>query len=569
MTSNSMVVSSVVVAALPRREQVGQGCRTMATFDYIVVGAGSSGATLATRLTESGTHKVLLLEAGTEGSNYFWSRVPVGVSKMIDLPAVNWCFSAEPDEGSGGRRIEVPRGKMLGGSSSINGMVYIRGQAQDYDHWAQLGNRGWSWQDVLPVYKKMENYDGGSDELRGRGGPLRVTDTPRHKIPLLETMIEAANQIGLPFNPDLNGATQEGIGMSQVTIAKGRRQSTAYCYLDPARSRANLTVETGALAEGLVLDGKRCVGVRYSVNGQKREAEASREVIVCSGSINSPKLLELSGIGQGERLRGLGITPVHELKGVGENLRDHYSPRVKFAITAPNATFNDNARGWRLAREALKYALFGEGFLATTSVPIRMYFRTRPGLETPDATISILPFLYERVGHERRIAKRRGITMNVNVLRSESIGSIHAKSADPAEPPAIRFNFLSAKHDRDGLLAAIRKGRELMATSPLKEITGEEIAPGAHLKTDDELLEWVRNNAETTYHPVGTCKMGNDPMAVVDPELRVHGIGGLRVADASIMPTLTSGNTNAPCIMIGEKCAAMVLAAAQPHKAAA
>ncbi len=542
----------------------------MATFDYIVVGAGSSGATLASRLTESGNHKVLLLEAGTEGSNYFWSRVPVGVSKMIDRPAVNWCFASEPDEGSGGRRIEVPRGKMLGGSSSINGMVYIRGQAQDYDHWAQLGNRGWSWQDILPVFKRMENYDGGLDELRGRGGPLRITDTPRHKVPLLEKMIEAANRIGLPFNPDLNGPTQEGIGMSQVTIARGRRQSTAFCYLDPARSRANLTVETGALAASLILDGKRCVGVHYTVNGQKREASASREVIVCSGSINSPKLLELSGIGQGERLRALGITPVHELKGVGENLRDHYSPRVKFAITERNATFNDNARGWRGAREALKYALWGEGFLASTSVPIRMYFRTRPGLETPDATISIAPFLYERVGQERRIAKRCGITMNVNVLRSESTGSIHAKSADPAEPPAIRFNFLSSQHDRDGVLAAIRKGRELMATSPLKEITGEEIAPGAHLKTDDELIEWVRHNAETTYHPVGTCKMGNDPMAVVDPELRVHGIAGLRVADASIMPTLTSGNTNAPCIMIGEKCAAMMLAAAgQERKAAA
>lgn len=543
----------------------------MATYDYIVVGAGSAGATIASRLTESGALSVLLLEAGTEGSNYFWSRVPVGVSKMIDLPAVNWCFSSEPDEGSGGRRIEVPRGKMLGGSSSINGMVYIRGQAQDYDHWAQLGNRGWSWQDVLPVYKRMENYDGGSDELRGRKGPLRVTDTPRHKIPLLEKMIEAANKIGLPFNPDLNGATQEGIGMSQVTIAKGRRQSTAYCYLDPARSRANLTIEKGAMAETLVLEGRRCTGVRYSVGGHKREARASREVIVCGGSINSPKLLELSGIGQSGLLRSLGIAPVHELKGVGENLRDHYSPRVKFAITAPNFTFNDNARGWRLAREALKYALWGEGFLATTSVPIRMYFRTRPGLETPDATVSILPFLYERVGHERRIAKRRGITMNINVLRSESTGSIHVKSADPAAPPAIRFNFLSAQHDRDGLLAAIRKGRELMATSPLKEITGEEIAPGALVQTDDELLGWVRHNAETTYHPVGTCKMGNDPMAVVDPELKVHGIAGLRVADASIMPTLTSGNTNAPCIMIGEKCAAMVLAtaAAGERKAAA
>ncbi len=375
-------------------------------------------------------------------------------------------------------------------------------------------------------------------------------------------MIEAAGKIGLPFNPDLNGPTQEGIGMSQVTIAKGRRQSTAFCYLDPARGRANLTIDKGALAETLILEGKRCVGVRYAVDGEKREARASREVIVCTGSINSPKLLELSGIGQGDRLRGVGISPLHELKGVGENLRDHYSPRVKFEITAPNFTFNDNARGWRGAREAFKYALWGEGFLAMTAVPIRMYFRTRPGLETPDATVSIAPFLYERVGQERRIAKRRGITMNINVLRSESVGSIHIKSADPAEPPAIRFNFLSSQHDRDGVLAAVRKGRELMATSPLKEITGEEIAPGAQLQTDAELLEWVRNNAETTYHPVGTCKMGNDPMAVVDPELRVHGIAGLRVADASIMPTLTSGNTNAPCIMIGEKCAAMVLAAA-------
>jgi choline dehydrogenase len=534
----------------------------MVPYDYIVVGAGSAGATLAARLSESGAHKVLLLEAGTEESNYFWSRVPVGVSKMIDHPAVNWCFSSEPDEGSGGRRIEVPRGKMLGGSSSINGMVYIRGQSQDYDHWAQLGNRGWSWQDILPVFKRMENYAGGSDELRGRNGLLKITDTPRHKIPLLEKMIEAANRIGLPFNPDLNGVTQEGIGMSQVTIAKGRRQSTAYCYLDPARGRANLTVEKGALAETLILEGKRCVGVRYAVGSDKREARAAREVIVCSGSINSPKLLELSGIGQGERLRALGIAPVHELKGVGENLRDHYSPRVKFEITAPNFTFNDNARGWRGAREALKYALWGEGFLGMTSVPIRMYFRTRPGLESPDATVSIAPFLYERVGQERRIAKRRGITMNINVLRSESVGSIHVKSADPTEPPAIRFNFLSSQHDRDGVLAAMRKGRELMATSPMKEITGEEIAPGAHLQTDEELLEWVRNNAETTYHPVGTCKMGIDPMAVVDPELRVIGIEGLRVADASIMPTLTSGNTNAPCIMIGEKCAAMVLAAA-------
>jgi len=538
------------------------------TYDYIVVGAGSAGAVVASRLTESGRHRVLLLEAGTQGSNFFWSKVPVGVSKMIDDPAVNWCYSSEPDEGSGGRRIAVPRGRMLGGSSSINGMVYIRGQAQDYDHWAQLGNRGWSFQDVLPIFKRMERFEGGSDEFRGRDGILPVTHTPRHKVPLLEKIIEAAEKMGLPYNPDQNGATQEGVGMSQVTITKGRRQSTAFCYLDPARDRANLRIDQGAIAESLILEGRRCVGVRYSVNGQKREARATREVIVSGGSINSPKLLELSGIGQGERLRALGIAPLHELPGVGENLRDHYSPRMKFEITGRNLTFNDNARGWRLAREALKYALFRDGFLASTAVPIRLYFRTRVGLETPDATISIAPFLYEMVGKERRVSAQKGITMNVNVLRSESTGSVHIKSADPAEPPAIRFNFLSTEHDRTGIVNVLRKGRELMATSPLKEVTGKEIAPGAHLQSDADLLEWVRNNAETTYHPVGTCKMGNDPRAVVDPELRVHGIAGLRVADASIMPTLTSGNTNAPAIMIGEKCAAMVLAAAEMARAA-
>jgi len=536
------------------------------SYDFVIVGAGSAGAAIAARLSENGRYTVLCLEAGTEGSNYFWSRIPVGIAKLIDRPAVNWCYSSEPDEGSGGRRIEVPRGKMLGGSSSINGMIFIRGQAQDYDHWAQLGNRGWSYQDVLPIFKKMESFDGGEDEFRGREGPLRVTHSPRGEVPILERIIQAAENIGLPYNPDQNGRTQEGISMSQTTIAKGRRQSTAYCYLDPARGRKNLNVEQGAMAELLVLEGKRCVGVRYSVHGEKREARAAREVIVAGGSINSPKLLELSGIGQTDLLRTFGIQPLHELPGVGENLRDHYSPRVKFAIGEPNTTFNDNARGWRLMREAAKYALFREGFLARSSVPLRLYFKTREGLETPDATISIMPFIYEMIGRERKVSPNvKGITMNLNVLRSESIGSIHIKSANPAESPAINFNFLSCQHDRDGVLATIRKARELMAAAPVTEWVAGEIAPGVDKQTNAEILEWVRNTAETTYHPVGTCKMGpaTDPRAVVDDELRVHGIAGLRIADASIMPTLTSGNTNAPSIMIGEKCAAMVLAAAQ------
>jgi choline dehydrogenase len=539
------------------------------TFDYIVVGAGSAGAVVANRLSASGVYRVLCLEAGTEGSNHLWSRIPVGVAKLIDNPAVNWCYKSEPDEGSGQRQIDVPRGKMLGGSSSINGMVFVRGQAQDYDHWAQLGNRGWSYQDVLPIFKHMESYDGGgADDFRGRDGLLKVTQTAA-KSPLFDKMIASAEKIGIKYNADYNGPVQDGIGMSQVTINKGRRQSTAYCYLDPARDRPNLTIHTGAMAETLIIEDKACVGICYSMRGEKRTARATREVIVSGGSINSPKLLELSGIGQAALLASHGIELVHELPGVGENLRDHYSPRVKFSITKKNVTFNDNGRGWRLAREAMKYAFFRTGFLATTSVPIRMYFRTREGLDSPDATISVLPFLYEMIGRQRRIARQSGITMNINVLRSDSKGSIHIRSKEAMEPPAIKFNFLSSPLDREGLLAAMRKARELMAMAPLADIVGEEIAPGVNYQSDDELLQWVRDHAETTYHPVGTCKMGSDPMAVVDNELRVHGIKRLRVADASIMPTLTSGNTNAPSIMIGEKCAAMILSSVAKQAAAA
>jgi choline dehydrogenase len=538
------------------------------TYDYIVVGAGSAGAVVANRLSESGAYRVLCLEAGTKGSDYLWSRIPAGVAKLIDNPAVNWCYRAEPDDGSGQRRIEVPRGKMLGGSSSINGMVFVRGQRQDYDHWAQLGCRGWSYQDVLPLFKKMESYEGGSDEYRGRDGILKVTDSPKIS-PFFDLLIRSAEKIGIKYNPDYNGADQEGIAMSQATISRGRRQSTAYCYLDPARGRPNLTIQSGAMAKSLILEGKRCVGVRYSLNGASREARVTREVIVSGGSINSPKLLELSGIGQPALLKRLGIDVAHELPGVGENLRDHYSPRMKYAITEKNVTFNDAGTGWRLVLSALQYALLRKSFIAITTVPIRMYFRTREGLDSPDATISFMPFLTERINRERRIARERGITMNVNVLRSDSRGSIHIKSADPAEPPAIRFNFLSSELDRTGVLFAMRKGRELMATRPIADIVGGEIAPGAACQTDDELLEWVRNNAETTYHPVGTCKMGHDPMAVVDDHLRVRGIAGLRVADASIMPTLTSGNTNAPCIMIGEKCSELILSSVAASQAAA
>jgi choline dehydrogenase len=542
---------------------------TDSTFDYIVVGAGSAGAVLANRLSESGEYNVLCLEAGVEGSDYFWSKIPIGMAKLIDRPAVNWCFTSEPDEGSGGRRIPVPRGKMLGGSSSINGMVFVRGQPQDYDHWAQLGNQGWSYTDVLPIFKSMETYEGGSDEVRGREGLLRVTDTPPEISPLHSRMIAAAEKIGIPYTKDYNGLSQEGIGITQVTINKGRRQSTAYCHLDPAKNRPNLTIISGALAEKLILKNKECVGVVYNVGDVRHEVYASQEVVVSSGSINSPKLLELSGIGDPKILDKFNIDVKHELLGVGRNLRDHYSPRMRFEITEKEATFNDQGRGWKLGIQAIKYLFSGQGFFAMCAAPIRMYFKTREGLDAPDAAIAMTPFLYESVDGKLEISKRKGVTLNINVLRSESVGSIHIQSSNPVTPPAIKFNFMSSPYDRDGTVAAMRKARELFATSPLDSAVGEELAPGIQCQSDNDMVEWIKNNAETTYHPVGTCKMGSDPLAVVNNELCVHGISGLRVADASIMPTLTSGNTNAPSIMIGEKCALMMLTKAKMGRKAA
>ena len=528
------------------------------TFDYIVVGAGSAGSVLANRLSASGEHKVLVLEAGRE--SHPWSRIPVGFAKLIDNPAANWLYSSEPEEGSGQRRIPVPRGKLLGGSSSINGMVFVRGQSQDYDTWAQLGNRGWSYREVLPIFRDMENYEGDADdEYRGRGGPLKVTESFETGA-IYDALIEAAGQVGVQYTKDYNGAQQDGIAMTQSTIRNGRRMSTACCYLDPARNRTNLRIKTNALTECLLLEGKRCVGVRYTVNGQTHEARAGREVIVSTGSINSPQLLELSGIGQSELLKSHGIEVRHELKGVGENLRDHYSPRMRWRVPESlGMTYNDKGRGLGLVWQALRYALTNKGLLGLPAAPIRAYIRTREGLESPNAAISWIPFL---VGNNFQLAKESGVTAITNILRSESTGSIHISSADKANPPAIRFSFLSAQLDRDVTLEAMRMTRRIMTAPAMKDVATDEIAPGVDIDADDELLDWVRKNAETTYHPIGTCKMGSDPMAVVDDQLRIHGMEGLRIADASIMPTLTSGNTNAPSIMIGEKASRMVLAAA-------
>ena len=529
------------------------------TFDYIVVGAGSAGSVLANRLSSNPKYKVLVLEAGRE--SHPWSRIPVGFAKLIDNPAANWRYSSEPDEGTGQRRIPIPRGKLLGGSSSINGMVFVRGQSQDYDQWAQLGNRGWSYREVLPIFRDMESYQGDADdEYRGRNGPLKVTES-NETGPLYEALIKAAGNVGIQYTKDYNGAKQDGIGMTQATIRNGRRMSTARCYLDPARERPNLTIQANALTECLLLEGKRCVGVRYNVNGQQREARANREVVVSTGSINSPQLLELSGIGQPELLKSLGIEVHHELKGVAENLRDHYSPRMKWTVPSSlGMTYNDKMRGLGMVMQALKYALTHKGLLGLPAAPIRAYIRTRPGLDAPDAAISWVPFLMTA---NFQLAKSSGVTAIMNILRSESTGSIHVSSNAPNQPPAVRFNFLTAQLDRDVTLEAMRITRRIMTAPAMRDIATDEIAPGVNIQSDDELLDWVRKNAETTYHPVGTCKMGSDPMAVVDDQLRVHGMQGLRVADASIMPTLTSGNTNAPSIMIGEKASRMMLAVAQ------
>jgi choline dehydrogenase len=525
-----------------------------AGYDFIVVGAGSAGAAVANRLSADPKTKVLLLEAGPQ--RHHWSPIPLGYALLLNNPAVNWCYTAEPEAATAGRRLPVPRGRMLGGSSAINGCAFVRGQANDFDTWAQLGNRGWSYADVLPFFKKMERYEGGGDDaFRGRDGPLRVTDPPPAD-PILRHLIQAAGEVGIPQNKDYNGATQDGIAMSQATIAGGWRMSTARCYLDPVRSRPNLRIETDALAHRLLFEGARCTGVYYDVKGKIREARAGRELIVSAGSINSPQLLELSGIGQPARLKDSGLDVLHALPGVGENLRDHYAPRTRWAINAKGYTFNDRAGGWRLGGHIAQYLATRQGMLSMVAAPLRAFVRSREGLDAPDLLLGWVPMLYDP---GPKLSKQSGMTCYAHPMRPESRGHIHIMSADPKAAPAITFNFLEASSDRALTVRAIQIARQIMTAPAMAPLEVAELAPGTDAQSDDEILDWVRAAGETTYHPVGTCRMGQGPDAVVDERLRVRGLAGLRIADASIMPTLTSGNTNAPAIMIGEKAAAMIL----------
>ncbi len=524
-------------------------------YDFVIVGAGSAGAALANRLSENPANRVLLLEAGPPAN--IWSSIPVGYAKLINNSKYNWCYSSSGEPSTNYRSLPVPRGKTLGGSSSINGLVFVRGQSHDYNTWAQLGNTGWSYDDVLPIFKRMESYDGGDDEYRGRSGPLRVTDPDESGL-LYESIMKAAEQVGIPRNSDYNGESQEGIAISQATIANGRRMSTAYCYLKPIKHRTNLNILSGAHTSSLILEGKRCKGVEFIHKGTIKKVMPSREVILCAGTINSPQLLELSGIGSPEILKKAGITLKHQLDGVGENLRDHYAPRTRWLIGKQGVTYNDKARGLGLFWQGLRYVFQQKGLMANPIAPMRAFVKTRAGLEAPDALLGWVPLLYEP---DYKLSKTSGVTCYAHAMRPESTGSIHIVSSSPVNPPIINFNFLSAEIDIDITLKAVRIARSIMTAPIMEELKITEAAPGPEKASDIELLEWVKEVGETTYHPVGTCKMGKDNMAVVDHKLRVHGISGLRVADASIMPTQVSGNTNAPSIMIGEKAADLILAA--------
>jgi len=525
------------------------------TFDYVIVGAGSAGCVLANRLSASGRHSVLLLEAGPE-DKYFWIHIPIGYGKTMFHPVYNWGFYSEPDPGMHGRRVYQPRGRGLGGSSSINGLIYIRGQHEDYDRWAGYGNRGWSWRDVLPYFIRLEHNTRGAGEFHGDAGPLWCSDIEdRHE--LMDAIIDGAQELGVPRNDDFNGARQEGVGYYQLFTRHGWRCSAADAYLKPARKRANLAVETGALASRVLFDGRRASGVEFAQRGVTRKAHARREVIVAAGAFQSPQLLQLSGVGPGQRLRALGLPVVHDLPAVGENLQDHVQFRLMYKVSRPITT-NDQLRTWhgRLSM-GLKWMLQRRGPLAIGINQGGLFTRVLPESRTPD-----IQFHFGTLSADAAGAKPHpwpGCTFSVCQLRPQSRGRVELRSTRMQDAPAIVSNYLSTEGDQRCAVAGIRFARQLAATAALKPYLVEEYRPGAVARTDHDLLEFAREHGQTIFHPAGTCRMGADEAAVVDERLRVRGVGGLRVVDCSVMPDLVSGNTNAPVMMIAEKASDMIL----------
>ena len=541
---------------------------TSDTYDFIVAGAGSAGCVLANRLTASGQHRVLLIEAGPPNTNP-WLHIPLGYGKLFTDTRYNWCYQTEPQPECHGRNVIAPRGKTLGGSSSINGLIYIRGQAEDFDHWRQLGNTGWSHEDVLPYFRKAEDNERGADAHHGAGGPLGVSDV-RDKHPLAQAFIDAAAECGYPRNDDFNGASQEGAGFYQNTMRSGVRSSTAAAYLKPVRSRPNLNVVSNALASRILFDGRRASGVEYLVGNETRTAKANVEGLVTSGAFNSPQLLQLSGLGPAELLRSHGIPVIADLPGVGDHLHDHYFARLILRCTEP-ITVNDAVRNWRMGAQALlRYALTRRGYLATPAISAGCFVRALPSSATPDVQCSIAIYSAQTIG--TKLDPFSGFVIHACVLRPESRGHVRIKSADPRQPPAIDPNYLATQKDRDTMIAGVKVLRRLAAAPALKRYVAQEVDPGPQCDGDDALLDFIRRRGSTVYHPVSTCRMGQDTKAVVDERLRVRGFQALRVIDASVMPAVVSGNTNAATIMIAEKGADMVLAdakAAQSAKAAA
>ena len=522
--------------------------------DYIVVGAGSAGCVVAARLVESGA-RVVLLEAGPKDT-LPWIHIPAGVLKLIHNPKVNWMFASEPEQGTAGRPIHWPRGRVLGGSSSINGMLYVRGHAADFDGWAQMGCRGWSFDDVLPLFRKSENYiQRGEEEFRGKGGPLQVEDY-RTILPLTHHWIQGAQEAGVPFSTDLNGRSPEGVGYSQMTRLGRWRGSTAQTFLKEARKRPNLRVETDALASRLLFEGNRCVGVEFRQHGQPVVARATKEVILSGGAVNSPHLLQISGVGPAAHLQKIGVPVVHDLRGVGSNLQDHYVSRISHRVKN-EVSINELSRGPRLVKEVAKFFTTGRGALTFGVTTAQVFCRSSPEKASPDLQLLFTPASYD-AGKFGALEDKPGMTVAICPVRPDSRGTIMAKSSEPHVAPEISPNYMSDPNDGRVLLAGMKMTRSIFAAPMIAQHSQGEIMPGPNVRTDDELLDYARQTGTTIYHPVGTCRMGDGPSAVVDSRLRVHGIGGLRVIDASIMPTLTTGNTNAPTIMIGEKGAQMI-----------